>query len=321
MTYYVTPDLGLELADPATVQAFETVNVNDNFLTLEAGIVADRVRLAALEGNLKRVADLTALAVLALAGVQPGTVVEVGELRALFMRNFANTAWEQVTPARFATSSARDTAYAKAAAAFRVDGATSILTTGTTAGAVQAWRGGTSGGWRFVDGRVPLFPAGVTGTGVTLNADGSVSFSAATSIGVRDVFSAFFRNYEALVVFDSSSAAGDCAVQLGSGTTPVAGTGYSWNAISGSGGTVSSSGGASTDRIQVGRVGTTGAALPIKLFGPQTAQRTFLTSETADSDNIQRRSAGNAAAAAHTSLFVLPSSASTGRLVVYGIPD
>ena len=49
MAYITTPDLGLELADPMTIQAFETTNVNSNFLLLEAGIVADRVRISAEE--------------------------------------------------------------------------------------------------------------------------------------------------------------------------------------------------------------------------------------------------------------------------------
>ena len=44
-----TPVLGMKLADPATVQAFETVEVNADFMLLENGIKADRVRLAARE--------------------------------------------------------------------------------------------------------------------------------------------------------------------------------------------------------------------------------------------------------------------------------
>lgn len=51
MAYITTPDLGLELADPMTIQAFETTNVNSNFLLLEAGIVADRVRLTSTEAR------------------------------------------------------------------------------------------------------------------------------------------------------------------------------------------------------------------------------------------------------------------------------
>lgn len=40
----------MELADPATIQAFETPVVNANFMKLENGIVADRVRITAAEG-------------------------------------------------------------------------------------------------------------------------------------------------------------------------------------------------------------------------------------------------------------------------------
>lgn len=120
MAYIVTPDLGLELADPATIQAFETPVVNENFLKLEAAIVAT-------SGLIKRVADLNALAALSLTGITSGTVVEVQELRALFMRNAAGSAWQQMTPSAFATTAARDTAYAKASGAFLVTGAQSVI--------------------------------------------------------------------------------------------------------------------------------------------------------------------------------------------------
>lgn len=49
MAYIVSPALGMSLADPTTIQNFETSVVNNNFLALENGIVADRVRLVALE--------------------------------------------------------------------------------------------------------------------------------------------------------------------------------------------------------------------------------------------------------------------------------
>lgn len=42
--------LGLQLADPLTIQAFETTVVNADFLALENGIATDRVRLTAIEG-------------------------------------------------------------------------------------------------------------------------------------------------------------------------------------------------------------------------------------------------------------------------------
>lgn len=79
MAYITTPDLGLELADSMTIQAFETTNVNSNFLLLEAGIVADRVRISAEEtksaaiaagagrGDLARESALNAAALTAIS--------------------------------------------------------------------------------------------------------------------------------------------------------------------------------------------------------------------------------------------------------------
>lgn len=133
MAYYVTPDLGLELADPLTIQPFETTNVNSNFELLEAGIVADRVRLTLVEGRAStletdvetlqdrvtaRPADLTALAALPTGELLAGDSAYVAE-GAVVMR-WSGSAWVQSSLAVFASTAARDTAYAKASAAYRV---------------------------------------------------------------------------------------------------------------------------------------------------------------------------------------------------------
>lgn len=67
MAYFVTAGLGLELADPLTIQAFDTVNVNSNFQLLEGGIVADRVRLTASETYRNTTATATTLAAIVSA--------------------------------------------------------------------------------------------------------------------------------------------------------------------------------------------------------------------------------------------------------------
>lgn len=134
MAYFITPDLGLELADPLTIQPFETPNVNSNFLLLEAGIVADRVRLLALETDVEtlqdrvtvRVADFTALAAAATGELLSGDLAYVTEGRVIMA--WSGSTWFQVTTATFASAAARDTAYAKASAAYRVAGAKSALT-------------------------------------------------------------------------------------------------------------------------------------------------------------------------------------------------
>lgn len=137
MAYYVTPDLGLELADPLTIQPFETTNVNSNFELLEAGIVADRVRLGLVEGRATvletdvetlqdrvtaRPADLAALAALPTGELLAGDLARVTAGGAIFV--WSGSAWVQATQASFASVAARDTAYAKASAAYRVVGAT-----------------------------------------------------------------------------------------------------------------------------------------------------------------------------------------------------
>ena len=80
MAYIVTPLYGMKLADPSTIQSFETSVVNDNFLALETGInvqklrvdevtAADAVRPAASGVAYYRVASLAALDAIATAKV------------------------------------------------------------------------------------------------------------------------------------------------------------------------------------------------------------------------------------------------------------
>lgn len=127
MAYFITPDLGLELADPLTIQSFETPNVNSNFLLLEAGIVADRVRLLALETDVEtlqdrvtvRVADFTALASAATGELLSGDLAYVTEGQVIMA--WSGSAWFQVNTAKFASTAARDSAYAKASGAYLVN--------------------------------------------------------------------------------------------------------------------------------------------------------------------------------------------------------
>lgn len=136
MAYYVTPDLGLELADPLTIQPFETTNVNSNFELLEAGIVADRVRLGLVEGRATtletdvetlqdrvtaRPADLAALAALPTGELLAGDLARVAAGGAVFV--WSGSAWVQATRAVFADVATRDTEYAKASAAYLTAGA------------------------------------------------------------------------------------------------------------------------------------------------------------------------------------------------------
>lgn len=72
---------------------------------------------AALDKRARKPADLAALA--AYSGMTSGDLAIVAEGGAIFRYN--GTVWVQTTPAVFASASARDTAYAKASAAYRLN--------------------------------------------------------------------------------------------------------------------------------------------------------------------------------------------------------
>lgn len=128
---YITTTLGMKLADPATVQAFETVEVNADFIILENAILADRVDIAALTNGVGRgsraiyyVADLDGVAL--ITDEIEGDLCYIDEGNFYLQRNDAD--WVQVTAGTFVDAAARDAAFAKASAAYLVAGARARLT-------------------------------------------------------------------------------------------------------------------------------------------------------------------------------------------------
>lgn len=65
---------------------------------------------------------------------------------------------------------------------------------------------------------VKIIPNSVSGSGVSLSADGDVTFTSATSIGVLGCFSSDFRNYR--IYYDSSGTAATLSFRLLVGSTP-----------------------------------------------------------------------------------------------------
>lgn len=90
MAYIVSPTLGMQLADPTTIQNFETPVVNNNFLALESGIVADRVRLVALEALPPALATPT---LYARGQSADWLVVDAAALTALDKATVGDVAW------------------------------------------------------------------------------------------------------------------------------------------------------------------------------------------------------------------------------------
>lgn len=187
MAYIISPVLGMKLADPTTIQAFVTTDVNADFLALENGIVADRVRLSALEtfegvvnagvarGTLADYKVATPAALQALANMVAGdTAVMAGD-----GTNFTQAVF-QYTGAKWAAPVVQFTSAAGAMAAF-----TTYLLLGTNTNLLQT--GGTgilnglvpvqygANGWQKLGLVRPTANPPTTGGSTIINDDGSLT--------------------------------------------------------------------------------------------------------------------------------------------------
>lgn len=118
-----------------------------------------------LAGTTLKLADFNALASLPTAGFATGDLVYITE-GAVYMRRFS-TGWAQLNTAVFATTAARDTAYAKASGAYLVQGARCYITGLGDAGTDFIYTGST---W-FIAGGDVLLKAGAFST-ASLTIDG-----------------------------------------------------------------------------------------------------------------------------------------------------
>lgn len=193
MSYSFTTNLGLSMANPGTGQAFVTADVNANWSAIDTFAGTTNTSLGTLTTNLTNLsnrhqvqagatqanfiaADLTALALITVAaGAQTGDTATVTEGGAVFSFNQVTPVWTQLTPATFASSAARDTAYAKASAAYLVQGAQVRRTdTGWVEQYSALYNSGTNpvgavtAGWYPVTGLLPYISArNLTATAIT----------------------------------------------------------------------------------------------------------------------------------------------------------
>lgn len=147
------------------------------------------------------VADLTALA--AVTGMSSGQLAIVTEGGAVWEYN--GTTWVQQTIAQFATTSARDTAYAKASGVYLTAWTAQVLITGT--GQNLQYNGSA---WTnpFTSGLMPIIPTSVAGTGVSVSGTGVVTFTAATAVSLNGCFNSTYDNYLVLIDIPTKSAGG-----------------------------------------------------------------------------------------------------------------
>ena len=102
------------------------------------------------------VADFTALAALSTTGKLAGDLAFVVE-GAVYM-SWSGTVWRQVTTATFASTDARDTAYAKAGAVYRVANVEALI---TSDGSTFTWSGSA---WQLSGGAFPSYRQSLAAT-------------------------------------------------------------------------------------------------------------------------------------------------------------
>lgn len=239
----------------------------DSFGPLETAfaVLATSVQTALNGTKTYRTADHTSLA--AITGMAPGALATVIEGGAIF--DYNGTIWIQSTPAIFATTSARDTAYAKAGGAYRVLGAQVRITAG---GYLTQWST-ISSSWRSVEaGLVRIVPT-VAGTGVTVDVNGKVTFVAATTISLNNCFSADFDHF--LVSIDCSvvTVAANLMLRLRAAGVDLATASYQYGGTTGNGTATPSGFNASATGFYVTRnpVGAIVASAVVDVWNPATA--------------------------------------------------
>lgn len=181
---------------------------------------------------------------------------------------------------------------------------------------------------------IPIKPVSLIAVSGTagVSAEGSVSFTNVTSIGLTNVFTSNYKRYKVILsITGTGGAAGDLYMRLGVSGTPTLGTSYNWQMLRGYGTTVSaSSGGGAQWWCGQAWASSANADRPIigtyEISNPNASFRTVMTGVCGgdNSYNIinQNISATYDANTSFTDLFLVPSGSTiTGSIQVLGYND
>lgn len=123
------------------------------------------------------------------------------------------------------------------------------------------------------------FPAqGTIATSSGLNLVGGSSFTAVSSVSLNNVFTSTYENYLLLFRLTAMSATTTLSSRFRAGGTDASGGDYSWQDVSGFGGTAGAGSNSGQSSFNFGTVLNTGAdryAYRFDLYGPQTATKTL----------------------------------------------
>ena len=176
-------------------------------------------------------------------------------------------------------------------------------------------------------GMVLLTPTSIayTGTSASIGANGSVEFTAVTSLELRGVFSADYDNYMIAMTAITTGNDSQYWFQLLSGTTPATGTDYTHQYLVGDGSTVG--GGRTTSdtsaRLAAGGNVARGGDV-IYFYGPYLTQPTAMRNVSAQNRSGGIRILDNAATHSLSTSYdgfnwTIISNTTTGLISVYGL--
>jgi len=175
-------------------------------------------------------------------------------------------------------------------------------------------------------GMVLLTPTSIayTGTSATVGANGSVEFSAVTSLELRGVFSADYDNYMIAMTAITTGNDSQYWFRLLSGTTPATGTDYTNQYLASDGSTIG--GGRTSDtwaRLAAGGSVARGGDI-IYFYGPYLTQPTAMRNVSAQNKSTGIRILDNAATHSLSTSYdgfnwTIISNTTTGLISVYGL--
>jgi hypothetical protein len=127
----------------------------------------------------------------------------------------------------------------------------------------------------MTNGLVVMTPSSIaySGTSASINADGSVVFSACTSLSLNGVFTGDYDNYMVTVRMKMQSSAPNLHMRLRASGTDASGSNYTRQYLTSSG-TIIGANRASQTHATVGFTGTAEGGTNFYVFGPYLAQPT-----------------------------------------------
>lgn len=178
--------------------------------------------------------------------------------------------------------------------------------------------------WKPMDGVVPVVPTSVAGTGVTLGANGKVSFSSTSSITVNGVFNADFQNYK--IIYDDLSSSSAIIQYRNTLLGNPATTGYDRQETYNTGGTVGGGGTSAQANFALNSGGNTLHLLELLVKNPAVVAATHIFCEgnsytTGSSYNHFSGGAHSTATAYDGFNITLNTGNTTGSIRIYGYND